>query len=114
VGIPSAEGKNTVTPHCLQIRIVAEERVGQLERVCKHFLREGRGGADPQDLDVQILEFAEIDLPGREVLCSRWVKIAAIEFNQEGLFSLELAQANVLSQRAGKREIRRFSPDLQC
>ena len=34
------EGQASIPPRHPQVREVAEQRVGQLERLCKHFLRE--------------------------------------------------------------------------
>src|SRR5262245_5796026 len=65
LGIYLAWRKTVVSFGHLQVRKVTEERVWELERVRKCLLREGVVGADRENLDVQILEFAVIGLPGR-------------------------------------------------
>src|SRR2546427_6475760 len=65
LGIRLAWGKAVVSFDHLQVRKVTEERVRKLERVRKCLLREGVATADCENLDVQILEFAVIGLPGR-------------------------------------------------
>src|SRR5215468_6613323 len=67
---------------------------------------------NPEKLDIQILKFAEIDLPGRQVRRSHGVEIGAIELNQDILLPQKLAQADVFSCRARKRKVWGFVPDL--
>ena len=50
-------GEASVLPGDLEIRKVAEQGVRQLERFRKGLLREGMVGADPENLDIQLLEF---------------------------------------------------------
>ncbi len=57
--------KAAVIPNDLQVWMVAEERERDLERIGKRLLRKGVVGADSKNLDTQILEFLEVDLPGR-------------------------------------------------
>jgi hypothetical protein len=40
-------------------------------------------GTDPENLDIQGLEFLVIDLPGRQVRCSHRGEIRAIEFQED-------------------------------
>lgn len=51
----------------LQVGEVAQKQVGPLQRVRKGLLGERGVGADPEDLDVQLLELVEVDLPRRQV-----------------------------------------------
>jgi hypothetical protein len=48
----------------LHIRKVAEEWIWQLQRLCERLLREGMVRADSENLDIQLLEFGVIGLPG--------------------------------------------------
>jgi hypothetical protein len=104
-------GETAVLPSDLQIRKVAEQWVRQLERLPKGLLREGMVGTDPENLDVQLLEFGVIGLPGREVGHSRRGKINAIELEEDVLLPPELAEADLVPRRTGKREVRRGLPD---
>jgi Resolvase, N terminal domain len=104
-------GEAAVLPSDLQIRKVAEQWVRQLERLRKGLLREGMVGTDPENLDVQLLEFGIIDLPGREVGHSRRGKIDAIELEEDVLLPPKLAEADLVSRRTGEREVRRGLPD---
>ncbi len=47
--------QHAVTPTDLQVRMIAEERVRELERICKRLLRKGIVRADSEHLDVQVL-----------------------------------------------------------
>jgi hypothetical protein len=105
--------QHTISPTDLQVRMVAEERVRELERICKRLLRKGIVRTDPEHLDVQILEFAVVGLPGRHVLRSRYPEIADVELDKHQLLTAELAQADLLARRAGKREVRRLLSDFQ-
>jgi hypothetical protein len=62
---------NAVTPNHSQVRIVAEKRIRQPERLCKRLLREDVVNTDAKILDVQFLELVVVDLPGRQILRSR-------------------------------------------
>src|SRR5882724_6681935 len=104
--------KDAVIPDSLQVREVAEERVRELKRLRKRSLCEGMVSADPENLHVQVPEPAMIDLPGRQVLASRW-GLADVELDENQLFPPELAQADLLPRRAGKCKVRRLLPDLQ-
>jgi hypothetical protein len=53
-------------------------------------------GADPENLDVQLLEFGVVGLPGREVGHSRRGKIDAIELQEDVLLPPELTEADLL------------------
>jgi hypothetical protein len=68
-------------------------------------------GADPENLDVQLLEFGVIGLPGREVGHSRRGEINPIEFEENQLLPLELAQANLFSCCTEEREVRGWLPN---
>src|SRR5919201_2083458 len=77
-------------------------------------LGKGVVAADPENLDVQVLELAVVGLPGREVLCSHRGEIGAIELDEDRILPLKLAQADIFSYRAREREVWRLLPDLQC
>jgi hypothetical protein len=49
LGVRLARGKNAVTPNHFELRKIAEQRIGQLERLRKRFLREKVIGADASD-----------------------------------------------------------------
>jgi hypothetical protein len=68
--------------------------------------------ADTEDLDVQGLELAVVGLPGREVRRSDR-EITTIELNEHQVLSPELAQADLVSQGAGEREVRCLLSDLK-
>ena len=104
-------GEAAVLPGDLQIRKVAEQGVRQLERFRKGLLREGMVGADPENLDIQLLEFGVIDLPGREVGHSRRGEIDAIELQEDVLLPAKLAETDLFPGRTGQREVRRRLPD---
>src|SRR6266508_3399694 len=70
-------------------------------------------GVDPENLDIQFLEFVVIGLPGRQIRHSSRSEIDTIKLKEDQLFSPELAQTDSLSRRAGQREVRRLFPDLQ-
>ena len=74
--------QHPVRPYYLQVRIVTQQRVGQLERIGKRLLRKEIAGADPEHLDVQILKLAVVGLPGQHVRCSGATKIADVEFKK--------------------------------
>jgi hypothetical protein len=74
----------------LQIWEVAQERIWQLERVRERLLREGAISTDPENLDVQVLELAVVDLPSRQVLRSDGLEIDSIELEQDRLLPSEL------------------------
>ncbi len=75
--------------------MIAKERIRQLERIGKCLLRKRDVGTEPEDLDIQGLEFLVVDLPGRYVFRSRAAKISNVELKEDMLFALELAQANL-------------------
>jgi hypothetical protein len=75
----SAFVNDTVAPDHLHCRKIAEKREGEFERGGKRLLRERVSGGEPKDLDVQVLELAELGLPGREVRSSGGVEILRIE-----------------------------------
>jgi hypothetical protein len=114
LGQRGIEGQAAILPRHPQIWKVAEQRVGQLERLRKRFLRERMVGADPQNLDIERLELAVVRLPGRQVRDSGRGEIYAIELEENMLLPLELAQADLLPRGAGECEVGGFLPDLEC
>ncbi len=68
-----------VIPDDLQLRMIAQERVRQLQRIGESFLGEGVVRADSENLDVQLLELLIVDLPGRQVLGSGRAKVVDVE-----------------------------------
>src|SRR5262249_2646270 len=50
-----------------QVRIVTEQRIGQLQRIGKRLLRKDVVGAERENLHVQFLKLVVVDLPGRHV-----------------------------------------------
>ena len=93
--------EHTVAFDRLEAGEVAEQRVGELERIRERLLREGIVRADPQGLDVQLLELAEVGLPGRQVRRSRRDEGGAIELEQHDLLPSELAQGHLLPRGGG-------------
>ena len=59
---------DTVTSNDRKVWKVTEDRERQLERVRPGLLCKGGVDVDPEILDVQCLELAVVDLPGRQVL----------------------------------------------
>ncbi len=94
--------------------MIAQERVRQLQRIGERFLGERVVCADPENLDVQLLEPLIVDLSGRQVLRSRRVEIGDVKLKEDVLPPPELAQVDLFSSCAWKREIRRLIPDLEC
>ncbi len=88
-----------VIPDDLHLRMIAQKRVRKLERIGKCLLGEGVVCADPEDLNVQLLEFPIVDLPGRQVLRSRRTKIVDVKLKENVLLSPKLAQADLFSGR---------------
>ena len=103
-----------VIPDDFQLRMIAQERVRELERIGERLLGEGVVCADPEYLDIQLLELLIVDLPSRQVLCSRRAEIVDIKLEENVLLSPELAQADLFSGRAWKCEIRGVIPNLKC
>ena len=68
-----------VIPDDLQLRMVAQKRVRELQRIGECLLGEGVVCADPEYLDVQLLELPIVDLPGRQVLRSRTTEITDVK-----------------------------------
>jgi hypothetical protein len=97
----------------LQLRMIAKERVRQLQGIGKRLLGKWVVCADPENLDVQLLEFLIIDLPGRQVLRSRRTEIVDIKLKENVLPPPELAQADLLPGGARKCEIRGVIPNLK-
>jgi len=91
LGIRLARGQNAVSPNHFEVRKIAEQRIGQLERLRKRFLREEVISADAEKLDVQVLERAKIGLSGREVGHSHRCEIDAIKLEEDKFLSTELA-----------------------
>ena len=94
--------------------MIAQKRVRQLQGIGERLLGEGVVRADPENLDIQLLELLIVDLPGRQVFRSRGTEIGDVELEEDMLLPPELAQADCFSGRARKREIRRLIPDLNC
>ncbi len=88
-----------VVPDDLQLRMIAQERVRQFQRIGKCLLREGVVCADPEDLDVQLLELPIVDLPGRQVFRSRGTEIRDVKLKENVLLTPKLAQADLFSGR---------------
>src|SRR5712664_3467887 len=103
--------KDAVIPDHLQVRKVAEKRVRELKRLRKRLLCEGMVSADSENLHVEVPERAVVDLPGRQVLASRWGR-ADVELDENRFFTPELAQGYFLPRRAGEYKVRRLLPDL--
>ncbi len=103
-----------VIPDDLQLRMIAKERVRQLQRIGERLLGEGVVRADSENLDVQLLELLIVDLPGRQVLRSRGTEIVDVKLDENVLRPPELAQADLFSGCTWKREVRRLIPDLKC
>ncbi len=68
-----------VIPNDFQLRMIAQERVRELERIGECLLGESVICADPEYLDVQLLELPIVDLPGRQVLRSRTTEITDVK-----------------------------------
>ncbi len=68
-----------VIPDDLQLRMIAEKRVRQLQRIGECLLGEGVVRADPKNLNVQLLELLIVDLPGRQVFRSRRAEIVDVK-----------------------------------
>ena len=75
----SALMNDAVAPDRFHFRKIAEQRKGEFERGGKRLLRERITGGEPKDLNVQVLELAELGLPGREVRRSGGIEILRIE-----------------------------------
>ncbi len=103
-----------VIPDDLQLRMIAQERVRELQRIGECLLRESVVRADPENLDVQLLELFVVDLPGRQVLRSRRAEIGDVELEEDMLLPPKLVKANLYPCRAGERKIRCLIPDLEC
>ncbi len=101
-----------VIPDDLQLRMIAQKRVRQLQGIGECLLGEGVVGADPENLDVQLIELLIVDLPGRQVLRSRRAEIGDVKLKEDVLPPPELAQADLFSSCAWKREVRRLLTDL--
>ncbi len=101
-----------VIPDDLQLRMIAQERVRELERIGECLLGEGVVCADPENLDVQLLELPIVDLPGRQVLRSRRAEIGDVELEEDMLLPPELVKANLSPRRAGECEVRSRLSDL--
>src|SRR4030095_8625013 len=56
----------------LESGVVAEERIREVKRVREGYLGKGVLGSNPQHLHPQLLEHAVINLPGCQILSSRW------------------------------------------
>ena len=89
--------KDTVTVYHLEVWIIAQKWVRQLHRVGERLLGEGVVCADPEYLDVQLLELLIVDLPGRQVLRSRRAEIVGVKLEENVLPPPELAQAYLFS-----------------
>ncbi len=98
-----------VIPNDLQLRMIAQKRVRQLQGIGECLLGEGVVCADPEDLDVQLLELLIVYLPGRQVFRSRPTEIVDVKLKEYILLSPEPAQADLFSGRAWKCEINRFN-----
>jgi hypothetical protein len=61
---------------------VAQQGVGELERVSERLLGKGVVLADPEDLDVQRLELAVVRLPGRQIRRSDGREVYRIELEE--------------------------------
>jgi hypothetical protein len=59
------------------------------------------------------LELAVVGLPGRYIFRSIGTKIGEVELQEDMMLPAELAQADLPSHGAGKREIWRSLPDFQ-
>ena len=103
-----------VIPDDLQLRMIAQERVRQLQRIGESLLGEGVVRADPENLDIQLLELLIVDLPGRQVLGSGRTEIGDVELDEDVLLPPELAQANLFPCRARECEVRSLVSDLKC
>ncbi len=103
-----------VIPDDLQLRMIAQKRVRQLQGIGECLRGKGVVCADPEYLDVQLLELLIVDLPGRQVLRSRGTEIVNVKLKEYVLLSPELAQADHFSGRAWKCEIRGVIPNLKC
>ncbi len=68
-----------VIPDDLQLRMIAQKRVRELQRIGERLLGKGVVCADTKNLDVQLLELLIVDLPGRQVLRSRRAEIADVK-----------------------------------
>jgi hypothetical protein len=101
-----------VIPDDVQLRMIAQERVRQLQGIGECLLGKWVVCANPKNLDVQLLELLIVDLPGRQVLRSRGTEIVDVKLEENILLPSELAQADLFTVRAWKREIRRLVTDL--
>ena len=68
-----------VIPDNLQLRMIAQEWEREFQRIRERLLRERVVCADPENLDVQLLELLIVDLPGRQVLRSRRAEITDVK-----------------------------------
>jgi hypothetical protein len=100
-----ANPQQAIAPDDFEVGKVTKQRVGQLEGIRKRLLREGVVGADPENLDIQLLELLVIDLPGRQIRRSRRAEIVHVEFEEDVLLPPELAEADCSPCGAGECEV---------
>jgi hypothetical protein len=79
----------------LPLRKIAEQRVGQLQRVGEGLLRERVVGTDGEDLNTQGFEPLVVGLPGRQVRGSGRNKSPSVELEEDPLLASEVVQGNV-------------------
>ena len=74
--------QDAVAPNHLEVRIIAEERVRQLQGVGKRLLRKQAIRADAQHLDIQVLERLIVGPTGRDILRSGHAKVVDVELDE--------------------------------
>jgi hypothetical protein len=106
--------QDAVAPNHLEVRIIAEERVRQVQGVGKRLLREQAIRTDTKHLDIQVLELLVVGPTSRDIRRSGHAKVIDVELEEHQCFAPELAQADLPSLGARKCEVRCLLPNLHC